>query len=129
MWSEDDNLRSLAREIIAAIGNHWGGDPRIAQVARTKWTNHENFVTVFCRRIAQEIREDVEGGLHLWFNITRLLRDKVPFFVEEGMENWLQIALVRARVVVVDVSIRLCYLISGSRVPWPLHISFNIAVN
>jgi len=108
MWSDDKHIRSLAREIITAIGDHWGGDPRVAQVARTKYKDEEDFVTVFCRKIAAEIRVDVENGLLLWFSITRLLRDKIPFFAEEGLDNWVQIALVNSNLGLTDCVVHAC---------------------
>ena len=75
MWSEDESVKSVAREIVHIIADHHGGEAEIYHIVKRKCPTPSRLRYELAHKINEEMRVLPLDALNLWITITRLVKE------------------------------------------------------
>jgi hypothetical protein len=91
MWSEDESVKSVAREIVRMIADHHGGEIEIYHIVKSKCPTPGRLRYELAQKINEEMRVLPHDALNLWITITRLLKQRIIDLAQDRLKYWLMI--------------------------------------
>jgi hypothetical protein len=91
MWSEDESVKSVAREIVRIIADHHGGEAEIYHIVKKKCPTPGRLHYELAQKINEEMRVLPQDALNLWLTITRLVKERMIDIAQDRMKYWLKI--------------------------------------